>query len=134
MEHYELIKEALKARKLSYSPYSKFKVGAAVLTRDGKVILGANIENASYGLCMCAERNALYSTYLKGYKKDDIVAIALIGKTAKAITPCGACRQVMGELMPLDARVIMASTIKDVPLLIKTVGELLPFGFDGSDI
>ena len=134
MEHYELIKKALEATKLSYSPYSNFKVGAAVLTKDGQVILGSNIENASYGLCMCAERNALYSTYLKGYKKKDIVAIALVGDTEKPITPCGACRQVMSELMPLDAKVYMASTKKGVEVLTKTVAELMPFAFDGSDL
>ena len=134
MEYFELIKKALEATKLSYSPYSNFKVGAAVLTKDGQLTLGSNIENASYGLCMCAERNALYSVYLKGYKKDDIEAIALIGDTEKPITPCGACRQVMGELMPASAKVYMASTKKNVEILTKTVAELMPFAFDGSDL
>ena len=134
MENTKLIQMAKKAQKLSYSPYSKFKVGAAVLTKDGKIFLGANIENSSYGLCMCAERNALYAAYLAGYMKSDIIAMALIGNTTSAITPCGACRQVMGELMSPNAKIIMASSKKDVPILEKSVAELLPYAFDGSDL
>ena len=77
MEKEKLILKAKEARKLSYSPYSHFAVGAALLTKDGKVYLGANIENSSYPLCMCAERNALYNAMMDGYKKEDFVALAL---------------------------------------------------------
>jgi cytidine deaminase len=94
-----LISQAIEATKHCHVPYSTFKVGAAVLTKDGKIIQGANIENSSYGLSMCAERTALYNTHLQGYRKDDIVAMAVIGPTQGPISPCGACRQVMMELM-----------------------------------
>ena len=73
MNHLELIEKAKEARKLSYSPYSNFKVGAALLTKDGKVYLGANIENSSYPLCMCAERNAIYHALMEGEKKENFV-------------------------------------------------------------
>ena len=127
MTNEQLIARAKEARELSYSPYSKFKVGAAVLTKDGKVFLGANIENSSYGLCMCAERNALYHTYLSGYKKDDIVALALIADTDEPTSPCGACRQVISELMNEDAPVIMANLKGAVK--VTNPKELLPFAF-----
>ena len=71
MKDEELMQQAVEARELSYSPYSKFKVGAALLCKDGKVFLGANVENSSYPLCMCAERNALYNAMMNGYKKAD---------------------------------------------------------------
>ena len=89
MKKEELIKKAESARELAYAPYSKFKVGAALLTKDGQVFLGANIENSSYPLCMCAERNALYNAMLHGYKKADFVALAL---TADTDEPCSPCR------------------------------------------
>ena len=91
----ELVKSAIEARKLSSSPYSKFKVGAALLCKDGKVFLGANIENSSYPLCMCAERNALYNAMMDGYSKNDFVALAIAADTPEACSPCGACRQVI---------------------------------------
>ena len=73
MDKKELISKAIEARNLSYSPYSHFAVGAAVLTKDGKVFQGANIENSAYPLCMCAERNALYNAMMHGYSKKDFV-------------------------------------------------------------
>ena len=80
-----LIKHAKDAMKNAYIPYSKFAVGAAILLKDGTIIKGSNIENASYGLSNCAERSALFSLYSQGYKKEDIVAMAVIGKTSKPI-------------------------------------------------
>jgi len=103
----ELIKIAIKARENSYSPYSKFKVGSAVLTKDGKVFTGSNIENASFGLTICAERNAIFACYAHGYKKKDIKAIAVVADTDEVTYPCGACRQVLGELMPNDAPIYL---------------------------
>ena len=132
MTNEQLIAKAKEARELSYSPYSKFKVGAAVLTKDGKVFLGANIENSSYGLCMCAERNALYHAYLNGYKKDDIIALALIADTDEPTSPCGACRQVISELMNEDAPVIMANLKGAVK--VTNPKELLPFAFSSEDL
>ena len=95
MKNAELVKAAVAARELSYSPYSKFKVGAALLCKDGKVFLGANIENSSYPLCMCAERNALYHAMMNGYKKEDFLALAIVAETNEPCSPCGACRQVI---------------------------------------
>lgn len=128
----QLIAKAKEARELSYSPYSNFKVGAAVLTKDGKVFLGANIENSSYGLCMCAERNALYHAYMNGYKKDDLEALALIADTDEPCSPCGACRQVISELLPIEAPIYMANlkgAVKET-----STKELLPFAFSSEDL
>lgn len=127
MDRKELIKHAEEARKLSYSPYSKFKVGAALLTKDGKVFYGANIENSSYPLCMCAERNAIYHAMLNGYKKDDFVAMALTADTDEPCSPCGACRQVLSELFPAQGKIYMANLKGDVQET--DIKELLPFAF-----
>ena len=132
MEKQKLIAKAKEARELSYSPYSHFAVGAAVLTKDGEVFLGANIENSAYPLCMCAERNALYNAYMHGYKKDDIEALALIADTDEPCSPCGACRQVISELMPSKAPIIMANmngAMKET-----NAEELLPFAFSAEDL
>lgn len=132
MNKAELIKKAKDARELSYSPYSHFAVGAAVLTKDGQVFEGANIENSAYPLCMCAERNALYNAYMHGYKKDDLVALALIADTDEPCSPCGACRQVISELFPKNAPIYMASLNgKEKETNIE---ELLPFAFSGEDL
>ena len=109
MDNLTLIKEAKLARTKAYAPYSKFLVGAALLCEDGTIFHGANVENSSYSLCMCAERNALYHAYMNGYQKSDFVALALVGDTDRPISPCGACRQVMQELLPRNAKVIMAN-------------------------
>ena len=132
MERKELIVKAREARKLSYSPYSHFAVGAALLTKDGKVFVGANIENSSYPLCMCAERNALYNAMLHGYKKEDFAALALSADTDEPCSPCGACRQVISELFPKDAPIYM-SNLKGAEKE-TTIAELLPFAFSGDDL
>ena len=132
MKKEELIKKAEKARELAYAPYSNFKVGAALLTKDGQVFLGANIENSSYPLCMCAERNALYNAMLHGYKKTDFVALALTADTDEPCSPCGACRQVISELFPIDAPIYMANLKGDVKE--SNIQELLPFAFSGDDL
>ena len=89
---------AKQASKNAYCPYSKFPVGAAVLTKDGKVFSGCNVENASFGLTICAERNAIFSAVAQGLK--DIVAVAIFTPTEKPAAPCGACRQVINEFNP----------------------------------
>ena len=124
----KLVDEALEARLNAYVPYSNFKVGAAVLTKDGKIFRGCNIENASYGLCNCAERTALFKVYSEGYKKDDIVMMSVSGDTKNPISPCGACRQVMNELLHKDTPVILTNNKKDVYKT--TVKDLLPYSFD----
>ena len=126
-----LMKAADDARKLSYSPYSNFKVGAVILLKDGTMIQGANIENSSYGLCMCAERNALYRTLLSGYKTEDMVALGLCADASEPPFPCGACRQVLSELFPSDAPVIVFNT-KRTKIVETSIRELLPYAF-GKD-
>lgn len=128
----ELIQKALEARELSYSPYSHFKVGAAIMTKDGEVFLGSNIENASYPLCMCAERNAIYNAYMHGKTKKDFVMFALTGDTKGPISPCGACRQVISELYPSDKPIYMTNLKGDIKEVF--VADLLPFAFDDSDL
>ena len=132
MNREDLIKEAVKARENSYSPYSNFKVGAALLCKDGTVFYGANIENSSYGLCMCAERNALYNAMNHGYKRDDFVSLAVLADTEGPCSPCGACRQVMHELLPVSADIILANMKGEFK--VTNTNELLPFAFDSEDL
>ncbi len=127
-----IIDHARAALTLAYCPYSNFKVGAAVETKQGEIFLGANIENASYGLCMCAERNAIYNAYCHGVKKEDIMTLCVIGETKEVISPCGACRQVMAELLPSDCVIILANTHGKEEET--TLEELLPRSFKGEDL
>ena len=127
-----LVDSAIQARELSYSPYSKFKVGAALLCKDGKVFQGANIENSSYPLCMCAERNALYHALMNGYTKNDFVALAIVADTPEVCTPCGACRQVISELFPKDGVIVLAN-LKGA-YQETNIEELLPLAFSGDDL
>ncbi len=128
----ELIEVAIEARKRSYSPYSKFAVGAALLCNDGSVYIGANVENASYPLCMCAERNAIYNAMMDGRTSEEFAMLAIVADTEGPCSPCGACRQVISELLPEDADVVMANLGNNVRVC--KVAELLPFAFDGKDL
>jgi cytidine deaminase len=94
----ELMAEAVKARRLAYAPYSRFPVGAALLTRDGRVIHGCNVENASYGLAICAERNAVWRAVSEGIR--EFTAIAVTARDGHGAPPCGSCRQVLYEFAP----------------------------------
>lgn len=94
----ELMREAERARRRSYSPYSRFPVGAALLLGDGTVVHGTNIENASYGLSVCAERNAVWKAVGEGRR--DLVAIAVTAREGHGAPPCGSCRQVLHEFAP----------------------------------
>jgi len=132
MDKTQLIECAKEARKLSYSPYSHFAVGAAVLCSDGSVYPGANIENSSYPLCLCAERNAIYNAMMDGKTRDDFVAFALIADTTEPCSPCGACRQVLSELYPDDKPIYMANLKGDIKET--NTRELLPFAFSGDDL
>lgn len=98
MNHQQLVQEAIPARQKAYARYSKFHVGAARLTGDGKVFHGCNVENASYGLCNCAERTALFAAIAAGYKPGEFRTLAVVGDTPGPIAPCDACRQVIIEL------------------------------------
>lgn len=132
MEANELIQIAVNARAKSYSPYSHFAVGTALLCRDGTVYEGANVENASYPLCMCAERNAIYHALMEGKTSEDFEALAVVGDTDAPISPCGACRQVISELFPHDKPIYLANLKGDV--MTTDSEELLPFAFDGESL
>lgn len=128
----KLIDMALAGRSNAYTPYSKFKVGAAILLNDGSYITGCNVENSSYGLCICAERNALFQMISKGYTKEDVVAFCVVGQTDEPISPCGACRQVMEELLKKDTPVVLTNLERKVKLT--NVSELLPYSFSGDSL
>lgn len=123
-----LIKKASDALCGSYSPYSKYRVGAALLTADGKVFIGANVENASYGATICAERVAFTSAVNAGERK--FTAIAIVGGKNGDLSdfayPCGVCLQVMNEFCGSDFKIILS---KNGEAKILTLGELLPNGF-----
>lgn len=126
-----LLKFAAEARENGYAPYSKFKVGAALLGEDGEIYKGCNVENVSFGATNCAERTALFSAVAKGVRK--FRAIAVIADLPTPITPCGICRQVLAEFNP-DMDVLCANTKGDIMRM--KVRDLLPSGFDsfnGSD-
>lgn len=116
----------------AYVKYSNFRVGAALKLKDGTIITGVNIENASYGLTNCAERTALFTAYANGYKKEDIEAILITTEQDHIVSPCGACRQVMRELMPLDATVYLSDNSGNTKTL--SNDELLPLGFTEDDM
>lgn len=125
MDELALITAAKSARENAYAPYSKFKVGAAVLCANGKIYSGCNVENASYGLSVCAERTAVFGAVCSGEREIVAVAIAVSGDTA---FPCGACRQVLTEFAPSggDMRVYLVS---DQGVEEYTLRELLPHAF-----
>lgn len=122
-----LVEAARHARQSAYAPYSHFAVGAAILTRSGKVVTGCNIENASFGLTVCAERVAIWKAVSEG--ETDFLALAVV--TSIDGSPCGACRQVMTEFA-LDMPVIIAD-LQQVHW-IATVAELLPGAFTPDDL
>lgn len=128
----ELLDKAKQARALSYSPYSHFAVGAALECADGSVFCGANIENASFPLSMCAERNAIYHALMRGKKKEDFVSLAIVADTDEPCSPCGACRQVLWELFPLDVPIYLGNLKNEIKHV--TAKELLPFAFNGEDL
>lgn len=129
MDYLNLIKEAKLAMKNSYSPYSNFAVGAALITKEGKVYKGCNIENASYGATNCAERTALFSAIANG--EVEIEAMAIVGSGGEFTYPCGICRQVMAELMP-NGKLIFSNDANEYRLM--TIDEILPHSFTKEDI
>ena len=122
----KLIQAASKAREGSVSPYSKFKVGAALLTKSGEIIGGANVESASYGLTCCAERIALFKALTDG--KKNFIAVAVVARCDGGPMPCGACRQLLREYAP-DAKVFIADSDDLKKVKTFTVRELLPSAF-----
>ena len=128
----QLIQEACVARQKAHTPYSHFGVGAALLTRDGVVYHGCNIENASYGLTNCAERTALFRAIADGRKPGEVAMLAGVADTDGPIAPCGACRQVILELGGKDLQVVLANLRGDVAVY--AASELLPGAFDAADL
>ena len=122
----KLIRAAAKAREGSVSPYSKFKVGAALLTKSGEIIGGANVESASYGLTCCAERIALLKALTDG--KKNFIAVAVVARCDGGPMPCGACRQLLREYAP-DAKVFVADSKNLETIREFSVQELLPSAF-----
>lgn len=123
---------AKKAYDNAYAKYSNFQVGAVVVLKNGEYVIGSNVENASFGLTNCAERSALFAAYSNGYRKDDILELVIIGNTPNPVSPCGACRQVISELMDQDSLVTMTNLKGDVKTV--KVKELLPFVFTEGDL
>lgn len=125
-----LVEQAMKARKKAYVPYSSFQVGAALLTKNDKLYLGCNIENASYGLTNCAERTAIFKAVSEG--EDLLKAIAIVGDTDGPISPCGACRQVLAEFCDENTKIILANLNGD--MVETSIDELLPGFFSKKDL
>ena len=135
MNNSELIRLALEARKMSYSPYSEFSVGAALLCKDGTVYTGCNIENSAFSPTVCAERTAFFKAVSEG--KRDFVKIAVAGGEENKIPrnycpPCGVCRQVMKEFCSGDFEIIIAKSSEDFN--IKILAQLLPESFDKREV
>lgn len=122
-----LLAAARDAREQAYAPYSRFKVGAVLLSRDGRQFTGCNVENAAYGLCNCAERTALFSAIADGCQPGDFAALAVVADSESAVSPCGSCRQVLAELCDEAMPVLLGNLRGDIRQA--TVGELLPGAF-----
>ena len=124
----KLIERAIAAREKTYSPYSRFGVGAALVCEDGSIYEGCNIENASYGLTNCAERTAIFKAVSEGHTK--FKALAVVADTEGPCAPCGACRQVMGEFnIPI---IVMGNLKGDIEVV--SMEALLPFSFSSTDV
>jgi cytidine deaminase len=124
-----LVAAAMKARLRAVAPYSRFRVGAALLAGSGRIYLGANVESASYGLTCCAERIALFKALTEGERQFE--AIAVVAQMTDGATPCGACRQLLAEYAP-DAAVIIADSRRPATLREYEVKSLLPGAFQLS--
>lgn len=130
-----LIRDAFAAKQFAYTPYSHFNVGAALLTKSGKVYTGCNIENAGYTATNCAERTALFKAVSEGERQFTAIAIvgSLQGQTNTLVTgPCGVCRQALYEFGGPGLTVIMAKSADDY--IVTTLGELLPYGFGPANL
>jgi cytidine deaminase len=128
----KMIDAAIATAKNAYAPYSKFHVGAALLTHDGEIITGCNVENASYGLTICAERNAIFASVARNIKAFRAVAVVADGEPMPY--PCGACRQVLSEFCGPQTPVYIASIRKPDEIKALTMGELLPHAFKFDDV
>jgi len=123
-----LVAAARAARTHAWAPFSRFQVGAAVRLRDGRLFTGCNVENASYGLTICAERVAVFKAISEGVRPDEFAAVCVVADTPDPTPPCGACRQILWEFCG-DVPVVLATP--DAVTRVVTMGELLPHPFDG---
>lgn len=123
-QQHNLIKKAVEARRQAYAPYSHFAVGAALLTREGRIFQGCNVENASFGLTLCAERTALAGAISAGYRRFTALAVVARGKTAPM--PCGACLQILAEFCRPNFVVVTANARDPKTMSVYTLKELLP--------
>ncbi|WP_407268658.1 cytidine deaminase [Radiobacillus sp. PE A8.2] len=130
MDTKQLIEKAKEIRSKAYVPYSKFQVGAALLTKSGKLYLGCNIENAAYPVSCCAERVAIFKAISDG--ETDFQEIAVVADTKRPVPPCGSCRQVMSEFFEKDTKIHTSNLSNDQKTI--TMEELLPFSFSQSDL
>ena len=133
IDYKSLMIEAQRAREKSYSPYSHFKVGAALLTKSGKVYTGCNIENAGYSATNCAERTAIFKAVSEGEREFEAIAVigGKEGETSPFCAPCGVCRQVISEFCPKDFKIILGNEEKHS---VYTLDSLLPFAFTNEDL
>ncbi|MDO4520107.1 MAG: cytidine deaminase [Erysipelotrichaceae bacterium] len=131
MEKQQLLEEAFKAMKNAYAPYSKYHVGAAILTTDNKIFYGANVENASFGATNCAERNAVFAAYSNGYRRDTIEALAIVSDGPRIAAPCGICRQVLCELVKGNMPIYLSNGRQEMTT---NINELLPMQFSEEDV
>ena len=123
-----LLSAAVQASETAYAPYSKFRVGAALLGKNDVIYRGVNVENASYGLTICAERSAVFNAISDGERQFDLIAIASPG----GVAPCGACRQVLHEFAP-DIKIFLVDTSGEKPVTELSLNVLLPHAFFGLD-
>ena len=130
MNQQELINTAKIARDKAYTPYSKFKVGAALLTKSGKVYTGCNIENAAYPVTLCAERVAIFKAISEG--ETEFTALAVVADTERPVPPCGSCRQVMSEFFSESTDIFIGNL--DNLTKQTTIAEMLPFSFASADM
>ena len=131
MIYQKLVERAFKNLENAYAPYSRYRVGACLETVNGDFYDGANIENASFGLTNCAERSAVFAAYSKGVRKEDIKALAIVCEGNTIAAPCGACRQVLVELLKKDTPIYLANRTSQLET---TIEQLLPMSFTQEDL
>ncbi len=133
MTEKELMQAAQNARFYSYCPYSDFRVGAALLTRSGKLYTGCNVENAGYSATNCAERTAIFKAVSEGEREFEAIAIVggRTGETSPFTAPCGVCRQVIAEFCPADFKILLGTPEKFRAF---TLNELLPYSFTSENL
>ena len=131
INYVKLIEEAFAAKEFAYTPYSKFRVGAALLAKNGKIYTGCNIENASYTPTNCAERTSFFKAISEGVS--EFKAIAIVGDLDQYLSPCGVCRQVMVEFCdPKKFQIVLAKTVTDYKIL--TLEQLFPYSFTKENL